>query len=559
MKIIRAYGAESGNLSGKRKESMKKIVNMVLCVMLLFAMTVPAYAEETAESQPVKETTAVPTETRHVCSFELTSDTASCTEAGIKTYTCSNADCGETKTENSPAKGHSYGSAVKVDDANHKSVCSACEAESVTGHTWDAGAVTREANCIQSGIKTYTCTGCSHTKTESIPMETTHDYGEWTKSGTGHSRVCDDCLIEDSGKHDWKEEIVKKPTCEEEGSRKKTCTVCGYSESIVIPKLTTHTYDSACDEECNVCGLIRSIEHTFTKVWSKSYKGHWHECTKCGEQEDFAKHIPGPAATEENEQVCVACGYVIMPKKTHTHSYGSEWTSDEAGHWHACTGCKEEKNYASHTFDNACDSECNTCGYKRENTHTYDTEGWLTSSFEHWNVCSVCGEESKHEKHIPGAEATEDTPQTCTVCKYELAPMLEHTHDFGTTWIQAQDSHWQECKCGERSVPVPHVWDAGKENSKNTITYTCVDCGAEKTEEVKSSGFPWLIVLLVLLALVCLGGIAALVIILKRGGFEDASDDEEEYEEEAADESGEDNEEKMIDDYFANLDQETYK
>ena len=49
--------------------------------------------------------------------------------------------------------------------------------------------------------------------------------------------------------------------------------------------------------------------------------------------------------------------------------------------------------------------------------------------------CTVCGEESKHEKHIAGPEATEDEAQVCSVCGYELAPKLEHTHDFGTEYI----------------------------------------------------------------------------------------------------------------------------
>lgn len=530
---------------------MKKHISFLICMMLLLTMAAPVRAEDTVtppddlntvqegdnpqdgsgEDDPDdSKDDGEKQEDPHEHNWTVT-DTATCTQAGTITKTCG---CGASESSESPAK----------------------------GHQWDNGNITTEANCMQAGVKKYTCSVCREKKTEELTRETTHDYGSWTKTAAGHVRACDDCLVEDSGAHDWKEEIVKKPSCKEDGSKKKSCTVCDYSESIVLPKLTTHTYDSACDEECNVCGLTREIEHTFTKVWSKSYKGHWHECTKCGEQADFAKHIPGPAATEDKEQVCLTCSYVIMPKKAHVHSYGSEWTSDDTGHWHACTGCKEEKDYASHTFDDDCDPDCNTCGHKRENSHSYDTEGWLTSSFEHWNICSVCGEESKHEKHIPGEEATDEAPQICTVCKYELAPMLEHIHDFGTTWIQAQDSHWQECKCGELSVPMAHVWDEGRENRNDTITYTCVDCGAEKMEESKSSGFPWLIVILVLLALVCLGGIAALVIILKRGGFEDESDDDAEYEEnsvDADDYTDTDDEEKMIDDYFDNLDQELYK
>ena len=38
-----------------------------------------------------------------------------------------------------------------------------------TGHKWDEGKVTKEATETSEGIKTYTCTVCSETKTEAIP------------------------------------------------------------------------------------------------------------------------------------------------------------------------------------------------------------------------------------------------------------------------------------------------------------------------------------------------------------------------------------------------------
>lgn len=516
---------------------MKKIVSIFLCLMLLITMAVTVYAEGTEDSQNGNGTVQngnppVPGDPdigngdqgggdTHTHSYEETSNTATCGAAGTATYRCS---CGDTFTKDIAATGnHTYGSWAATEDGKH----------------------------------TRTCSVCSNAE------KGDHSYGEWQdeESSDSHYRTCSVCGNLQKGAHSWgAATVIEKPTCKEEGTMGYFCSGCDYVllDPEPIPKLTTHTYDNACDPQCNVCELERQIEHTFTKVWSKNYKGHWHECTKCGEQADFAKHIPGPAATEEKEQVCLTCGYVVMPKKEHVHNYGTEWTSDEVGHWHACTGCKEEKDYASHSFDDACDPECNTCGYKRENSHTYDQEGWQVSSFDHWNVCSVCGEESEHEKHVPGPEATDEAAQVCTVCNYELAPILEHTHDFGTQYLTAQDSHWQKCKCGELSVPEAHVWDEGVENRNDTTTFTCMVCGAERVEETPSAGFPWLIVLLVILALICIGGIVALVIILKRGNFED-EDDLDESSDDMDAEPGADEEEKMIDDYFASLDGDIYK
>ncbi|MGN0480046.1 MAG: hypothetical protein ACI4EV_00590, partial [Lachnospiraceae bacterium] len=53
-------------------------------------------------------------------------------------------------------------------------------------HTYDDGVITKQPTCYQTGIKTYTCTGCEagtqgHTKTEEIAATNNHVYSaEWT-------------------------------------------------------------------------------------------------------------------------------------------------------------------------------------------------------------------------------------------------------------------------------------------------------------------------------------------------------------------------------------------
>ena len=484
---------------------MRKIVSGLLCIALCMSLAILAYAEDT-----------IPTDGAAAVTEGEGRQEGSQTDSGAQDGTQS----GNEQPDQSEVHTHNF--------------------ETVVSNT---------ATCGENGVITFECS-CGEQEKEISAATGNHTFG---------SAV-----------------VVKKPTCKDYGYMGYVCNVCGYEhkdEENPIAKLTTHTYDSACDKECNVCKTIRVVEdHTFTKVWSKGYDGHWYECTKCGEKKDFAKHTAGPAATEEKDQVCTVCNYVIAAKKEHKHTYETEWTSDKAGHWHACTGknCHTEKDYASHNYDDECDPDCNICGFERENSHQYDTEGWMTSNFEHWNVCSICKEESVHEKHIPGSEATEKEAQICTVCGYEMAAKLEHTHDFGTRYIAAKDNHWQECKCGELSVPEPHTWDHGVKNKKDTIRFTCTACGEEKIEAV-ASGFSWLTVILVVLVLVCLGGIAALVIMLKRGAFDDEVHDEdegsesivqaeqEEYEDDYEEDYEDDSEEKMIDDYFASLDQELYK
>ena len=102
--------------------------------------------------------TAVLAECSHSYSSKVTT-AATCTTAGVRTYTCSK--CGDTYTESIAATGHNYTSAV-----------------------------TKEPTCTTAGVRTYTCqNNSSHTYTESI-------------AATGHSYengYCTVCGAADSG------------------------------------------------------------------------------------------------------------------------------------------------------------------------------------------------------------------------------------------------------------------------------------------------------------------------------------------------------------------------
>ena len=59
----------------------------------------------------------------------------------------------------------------------------------------------------------------------------------------------------------------------------------------------------------------------------------------------------------------------------HEHGFSEEWTHDETGHWHACTGenCEEKGEFAAHVYDNDADTTCNVCGYERAVVPTVKT------------------------------------------------------------------------------------------------------------------------------------------------------------------------------------------
>jgi len=268
-----------------------------------------------------------------------------------------------------------------------------------------------------------------------------------------------------------------------------------------VPSDHTHVWDvsatvpATCTEEgataygCSGCGAITyeilpAAGHKFSTQWTRKAAGHWHACSVCGEQSDFGKHYPGPAATEEKAQICLTCGYTLTAKLGHSHEYATTYTSDETGHWYACSGCDDQKDFEEHSYDSACDPDCNICGYLSATAHTYSGT-WLSDETGHWDVCTICQEKSPVEPHIPSADATEMEAQTCVACNFELAPALaptEHVHEGEGAWLTDAENHWKACACGEETEKQPHSWDAGQEQEDTTILYTCGDCGTTRTE-----------------------------------------------------------------------------
>ena len=293
--------------------------------------------------------------------------------------------------------------------------------------------------------------------------------------------------------HVWDVSYTVAATCHEEGAKAYGCSACGAVSVEILPKL----------------------EHKFSTQWTRKAKGHWHACTLCGEEADFGKHYPGPAATEEKAQICLTCGYTLTAKLSHTHKYETTYSSDEKGHWYACGGCEEQKDFGEHTFDNDCDADCNICGFRKNTAHSYSST-WNSDGEGHWDICTICREESTPEPHIPGPEATETEAQVCTACGFELVPALsptEHIHMGESLWHMDTENHWKLCACGETADKEPHHWDSGEEQEDAVILYTCKNCGAVRMEEkVKTQGISTLVWLG--LAITALLGTAAGILLL---------------------------------------------
>ena len=155
------------------------------------------------------------------------------------------------------------------------------------------------------------------------------------------------------------------------------------------------------------------------------------------------------------------------------HNWNSTWSSDLYSHWHECSICKGKGDIAAHTYDQQVKTKAYekssatclsgttyymscVCGAKGADTFEIGDKDpdnhsgilnndWKSNDTKHWKEYSCCGAHAEEAAHTPGPAATENAPQLCTVCSYELAPALEHTHVWGA-WISNGDgTHTRTC------------------------------------------------------------------------------------------------------------------
>ncbi len=159
-------------------------------------------------------------------------------------------------------------------------VCKVTKTETIaktTAHKWDSGKVTKAATCKDTGVKTYTCTVCNTTKTETIAKTTAHkwDSGKVTKAATCKDTgvktytctVCKAAKTETIAKtaHKWDGgKVTKAATCAATGVKTYTCTVCKATKTETIAKTTAHkwgawtTSGKKQTRKCSVCGATES-------------------------------------------------------------------------------------------------------------------------------------------------------------------------------------------------------------------------------------------------------------------------------------------------------------
>ena len=339
---------------------------------------------------------------------------------------------------------------------------------------WNDGEITTEPTCIKEGIKTFTCTICGDTKTETISKAADkhlhseiRDKKDATCKDEGYTgdTYCTDCgkkissgqTIVKTDNHNWNTgEITTSPTCKDTGVKTFTCTICGNTKTETVKKTTKHLHteirnkkDATCKDEgytgdtyCTDCGKKISLGQAVAKTNNHSY--------------DDGKITTAPTCTKKGTKTftCTVCG------NTKTE------TVKATGHQH--TEIRNKKDATCKEKGYTGDTYCTDCGKKissgksiaKTETHSYDdgkitTKPTCTKRGTKTYTCTICGntktETVKATGHSYGEykvvkkpTATKDglKSRTCTVCgKVESVRIAKTTSDKQNTNTSDKNSN----------------------------------------------------------------------------------------------------------------------
>ena len=347
---------------------------------------------------------------------------ATCTTAGTKTYTCTR--CKKTRTETIAATGHKEVKDAAVaatcetagkTEGSHCSVCNTViKAQTITaalGHSWDNGKVTKAATCTTAGTKTYTCTRCKKTRTETI-------------AATGHKAVKDAAVA---------------ATCETAGKTEGShCSVCG---TVLKAQTTTaalgHSWDGGKVTKAATCTTTGTKTYTCTRC--KKTRTETIAATGHKEVKDAAVAATCETAGKTEGSHCSVCGTVLKAQTT-TAALGHSWDGGKVTKAATCTTAGT-KTYT-----------CTRC--KKTRTETIAATGHKAVKDE--AVAATCETAGKTE----GSH--------CSVCN---------------TVIKAQTT----------VAALGHSWDGGKVTkaatctTAGTKTYTCTRCKKTRTETIAAT------------------------------------------------------------------------
>ncbi len=299
-----------------------------------------------------------------------------CAEEGLKEhYYCD--DCKKYFTDSEGNEEVSYSDLIieklehqyetRYDENEHWQECTLCgDKKDVQAHNIEEERT--EPTCCADGVLNNICHDCGYTvEVEILPATGEHVFAEeYSSDEEYHWFSCtnEECTERyQLTEHSYtKIEIVKNPTCSEEGVLNHICEICGHTKEEAIPVSNTHNFGDTyvqVDEHthskvCTDCGLSSGeVEpHEFDQNNVKDLgEQHASVCSLCGAPNQPDEHvyeieIVKATCFEGGKLVytCKICGHSydeVTGEPTGKHNFSKEYTLDGEKHVHSCTteGC----------------------------------------------------------------------------------------------------------------------------------------------------------------------------------------------------------------------------
>ena len=325
-------------------------------------------------------------------------------------------------------------------------------------HVWDAGKVTTEPTCTTAGVKTYTCSKCGRTKTETL-------------EALGHSfvnGVCTRC-----GAAEPTVEVFQKAAALKDGDR---VVLYNPAQGKALSQEIVATYYKTGVAVTPVDGKLEAPEASV--IWTVAADGTGFNLVNA-----------------EGKKLSIEGTYNSIPYDQSNDA----WTVQTA----ATAGCvyvvnengkyiswSTKDNFAAYSFDTSKEADFAMELYVKSKDDTPHVHTWDAGTVTTPATCTTDGVKTF----------------TCTGCgatKTEPIKATGHAWDGGKVTTEptctADGVKTFTCtKCSatktEPVMATGHAWDDGKITTEPTCTavgvktYTCTKCSAVKTEAVAALG-----------------------------------------------------------------------
>ncbi len=237
-------------------------------------------------------------------------------------------------------------------------VCKSCKTTVKKGaaiaklsHTLDAGIVTKNPTCIETGVKTFTCRVCKGTTAEAIAVVPHSDLYHDALDGT-HTHTCAHCTISENAKHTPTDAGVAMPaSCLEPAYTQYTCADCAGVYKVYVNGSTANghewkdfvttakadcTHTGEMSHTCKNCPATETIEipvNPNVHVYSEFVVTEYSTCQTHGGKTQFCLWCAHPNTVE-------------LPLASHVFVETDEDSSDGWIHQACSTGeCDATRSY----------------------------------------------------------------------------------------------------------------------------------------------------------------------------------------------------------------------